>query len=91
MVNVKKLSILSTFENMYAKNDDGSQTLNELMKKHLCLPNSWAIVKRIFSVLNVLKTKFLNRISTITLEGVWHTKSEKTDSYSFEASNRKGH
>ncbi|KAG5895941.1 hypothetical protein JTB14_016343 [Gonioctena quinquepunctata] len=73
------------------RNGDESQTfptLCELVKKLLCLPHSSATVERLFSAINIMKTKLRNRISTTTIKGVLHTKSEITDCYSFEATER---
>ncbi|CAG5019967.1 unnamed protein product [Parnassius apollo] len=70
------------------RNGDESQTfptLCELVNKLLCLPHSSAAVERLFSAINIMKTKLRNRISTTTIKGVLHTKSEITDCYSFEA------
>lgn len=73
------------------RNGDESQTfptLCELVKKLLCLPHSSAAVERLFSAINIMKTKLRNRISTTTIKGVLHTKSEITDCYSFEATEK---
>ncbi|KAG5889849.1 hypothetical protein JTB14_013256 [Gonioctena quinquepunctata] len=73
------------------RNGDESQTfptLCELVKKLLCLPHSSATVKRLFSAINIMKTKLRNIISTTSIKGVLHTKSEITDCYSFGATER---
>ncbi|KYM98362.1 hypothetical protein ALC62_10932, partial [Cyphomyrmex costatus] len=40
----------------------------------LCLPHSSACVERIFSIINLNKTKVRNRLSTESLIGILHTK-----------------
>lgn len=73
------------------KNGDGSQTfptLCELVKKLLCQTHSSATVERLFSAINIMKTKLRNRISTTTIKGALHTKSKITDCYSFEATEK---
>ncbi|KAH6935968.1 hypothetical protein HPB50_011870 [Hyalomma asiaticum] len=56
---------------------DGTQEhplLSAFMKKLLCLPHSTAAVERVFSQINILKTKQRNRLSTDALCGLLHGK-----------------
>lgn len=48
--------------------------LIQLVKYILCLPHSSAAVERIFSVINLNKTKIRNRLDTNSLTGILHTK-----------------
>lgn len=50
------------------------------MKKLLCLPHSSASVERVFSLVNLMKTKVRNSLNTETLNGMLHAK--KTFEYS---------
>ncbi|KAL3224003.1 hypothetical protein MRX96_027070 [Rhipicephalus microplus] len=62
---------------------DGSQEfplLSAFMKNILCLPHSSAVVERVFSQVNLLKTKQRNRLSTDALCGLLHAKRTLTDS-----------
>ncbi|KAL3213093.1 hypothetical protein MRX96_035666 [Rhipicephalus microplus] len=62
---------------------DGSQEfplLSAFMKNILCLPHSSAAVERVFSQVNLLKTKQRNRLSTDALCGLLHAKRTLTDS-----------
>lgn len=68
---------------------DGSQEfplLSAFMKNILCLPHSSAAVERVFSQVNLLKTKQRNRLSTDALCGLLHAKRTLTDSscYTFQ-------
>ena len=48
--------------------------LSKLVSGLLCLPHSSATAERIFSAVNILKTKQRNRLSTKTLVGFLHSK-----------------
>lgn len=70
------------------KNGDGSQTfpvLCDMVKKLLCLPHSTAAVERLFSAINIMKTKLRNKMSTTTIKGNLHTKAEVKECYAFNA------
>lgn len=61
-------------------------TLSKFVKSMLCLPHSSANVERIFSTINLIKTKQRNRCSTDTLEGLLYAKNcfKKSCCYKFE-------
>ncbi|KAJ2943633.1 hypothetical protein O0L34_g4456 [Tuta absoluta] len=48
--------------------------LSRLISDLLCLPHSSAAVERIFSSINLIKTKQRNRLETSSIEGLLHTK-----------------
>lgn len=52
----------------------------------LCLPHSSATVERIFSQVNLNKTKIRNRLQTKTLTGILHTKNltKHSDCFNFK-------
>ncbi|CAG9786631.1 unnamed protein product [Diatraea saccharalis] len=49
-------------------------TLKEIVSALLCLPHSSATVERIFSSINLIKTKTRNHLGTDTMEGLLLTK-----------------
>lgn len=53
--------------------------LSVLVSALLCLPHSSAAVERIFSSINLIKTKERNRLETTTIEGLLHTKQLLND------------
>jgi hypothetical protein len=70
------------------KTGDGAQAyplLSKLMLFILVLPHSSANVERVFSTMNLLKTKTRNRIKTNSLVGLLHTKRlfENATCYNF--------
>ncbi|CAH2109253.1 unnamed protein product [Euphydryas editha] len=70
------------------KNGDGSQRfpiLCDMVKNFLCLPHSSAAVERLFSAVNILKSKLRNKMSSTTIKGILHTKSEINECYAFDA------
>lgn len=70
----------------YAKND-----LNDFMFSHvkkfitglMCLPHSSAAAERVFSQLNLIKTKIRNRLLTETCHALLHTRELLDDSFCF--------
>lgn len=69
----------SQFWNSVSQRRKGDDTpefpvLSSFMKKLLCLPHSSAAVERVFSQVNLLKTKQRNRLSTDALCGLLHAK-----------------
>lgn len=71
------------------KRGDGTfifPTLSKFVKSLFCLPHSSANVERIFSTINLLKTKQRNRCNTETLEGLLHAKNsfKKSCCYDFK-------
>ena len=48
--------------------------LGSFMMKLMCLPHSSAAVERIFSQINLVKTKTRNKLNTATLNGLLHAK-----------------
>lgn len=62
--------------------------VGKFMKKLLCLPHSSASVERVFSQVNLMKTKVRNSLSTETLNGMLHAKKtfENSGSHNFEIS-----
>ncbi|CAH1982669.1 unnamed protein product [Acanthoscelides obtectus] len=72
------------------KKGDGSAMfplLSTLTRKLLCLPHSTATVERLFSSINVMKTKLRNKLSTTTIKGTLHTKSEIKNCFEFNVTN----
>ncbi|GBP79772.1 hypothetical protein EVAR_56680_1 [Eumeta japonica] len=72
------------------KKGDGSvmfPLLSTLTRKLLCLPHSTAMVERLFSSINLMKTKLRNKLSTTTIKGTLHTKSEIKNCFEFNATN----
>lgn len=63
--------------------------LSCFVKGILCLPHSSANVERIFSLINIIKTKQRNRCSTETLEGLLHAKNsmKETSCVNFKITN----
>lgn len=65
--------------------------LSIFVKKILCLPHSSATVERIFSSINLNKTKIRNRLCNETIEGILHSKNilkvQKKTSVDFEINN----
>ncbi|KAF0705219.1 protein FAM200A-like [Aphis craccivora] len=61
-------------------------TLSKFAKSMFCLPHSSENVERIFSTVNLIKTKQRNRCSTDTLEGLLYAKNyfKKSCCYEFE-------
>jgi len=60
------------------KNNDQTEyfpTLSNFVKNILCLPHSSATVERVFSAINLNKTKIRNRLCNRTLEGILHSKN----------------
>lgn len=60
------------------QNGNGSETfplINNLVFHILTLPHSTAAVERIFSIVNINKTKLRNRLSTDTLIGILYSKN----------------
>lgn len=55
-------------------NTEAYSNINFLVKNLLLLPHSSASVERIFSVINLNKTKVRNRLQPDTLSGIIHTK-----------------
>lgn len=72
------------------KGDDSFMFPNlvEFIKYILCLPHSSAVVERVFSAINLNKTKVRNRLSAETLQGILYTKEilsdKKSDCYNCE-------
>lgn len=60
--------------------------VGNLMKKLLCLPHSSASVERLFSQVNLMKTKVRNSLNTETLNGMLHARKtfETSSAYNFE-------
>ena len=50
--------------------------VGNFMKKLLCLPHSSASVERVFSQVNLMKTKVRNSLSTDSLNGMLHAKKK---------------
>ncbi|CAH1966103.1 unnamed protein product [Acanthoscelides obtectus] len=72
------------------KKGDGSAMfplLSTLTRKLLCLPHSTATAERLFSSINVMKTKLRNKLSTTTIKGTLHTKSEIKNCFEFNVTN----
>lgn len=68
------------------QNGNGSETfplVNNLVFYILTLPHSTAAVERIFSTVNLNKTKLRNRLSTDTLKGILHSKNLLKDQSCF--------
>jgi len=65
--------------------------LTIVIKNIMTLPHSSACVERIFSCVNLIKTKYRNRLNTHNLIGLLHTKQVIKDSncylYSYESNN----
>lgn len=77
------------------KKGDGTLLYPELEKfvtAFLLLPHSSACVERIFSSINLNKTKVRNRLSSTTLSGILHSKrginSNNKFFYDFDVSNK---
>ena len=57
------------------------------MKKLLCFPHSSASVERVFSQVNLMKTKVRNSLNTDSFNGMLHAKNEtleKASAHNFE-------
>lgn len=68
------------------QNGNGSEIfplVNNLVFYILTLPHSTAAVERIFSNINLNKTKLRNRLSTDTLKGILHSKNLLKDQSCF--------
>ena len=61
---------------MMKRGDDTAMfpLVSKLMKSLLCLPHSSAAVERVFSQVNLMKTKMRNQLNTSTLIGMLHAK-----------------
>lgn len=77
------------------KKGDGSPMypiLSKFMLSLCCLPHSSASVERIFSAVNLLKTKQRNSLCTETLNGILHSKrlisSENSNCYQFNVTKK---
>ncbi len=66
----------------YMDNQPMFPHLSKFMKTLLCLHHSSAIVERVFSAINRMKTKNRNRLSTETLVGLLQTRQSLTVSSS---------
>ena len=70
------------------KGDDSPMfpLLGNFMKKLLCLPHSSASVERVFSQVNLMKTKVRNSLNTESLNGMLHAKKtfENSSAHSFK-------
>lgn len=75
------------------KGDDSLQypLMAKLINYIFCLPHSSATVERIFSAININKTKVRNRLKTETLEGILHTKRLFKQNACFELNPNKIH
>lgn len=63
-------------------------TLTDFVFKILCLPHSSATVERVFSAVNLMKTKVRNKLNSDTISALLHTKrlisdSEKNNCFEF--------
>lgn len=56
-------------------NEERYPLMNRLVSYILTLPHSSACVERLFSTININKTKLRNRLSTDTLTGILHSKN----------------
>lgn len=59
----------------FGDNSPMFRTLSNFVLKLLCLPHSSANVERIFSQVNLLKTKQRNKLSTCSIVGLLHSKT----------------
>ncbi len=59
----------------YASGEPEFPLLMKLVEVIMVLPHSSATVERIFSAININKTKIRNRLSTVSLTGILHTKN----------------
>lgn len=66
-------STISKIKSATGENEFGK--LSTFVFNLLCLPHSTANVERIFSAINLNRTKLRNRLKTETLEGLLYTKS----------------
>ena len=80
-------NILDFWRNIsFLKKGDNSPmfpTLTTFVKKLLCLPHSSAAVERIFSCINLIKTKQRNRLNVSTLAGLLYAKKKINGSSCF--------
>lgn len=78
LINYPKEDVFKFYVHLKnAKNEDGSLKYDMLIKFAFCLmilPHSSACVERLFSQINLNKTKIRNRLSTEVLCGILHTK-----------------
>lgn len=51
------------------------------------MPHSTATVERLFSSINIMKTKLRNKLSTTTIKGTLHTKTEIKNCFEFNVTN----
>lgn len=78
-LNVEMAGSAYTFWQNVANLKKGDNTpmfplLANFMKRLLCLPHSSASVERVFSQVNLMKTKVRNSLNTETLNGMLHAK-----------------
>jgi len=59
----------------YGNDKEKYPLMNRLVSYILTLPHSSACVERLFSIININKTKLRNRLSTDTITGILHSKN----------------